>query len=317
MLDSSEERLARIAKMAHLYYIEKKNQVEVAAAMGVARTMVSRQLKEAEESGIVHVQVDYPVRSTRLERLMSERFGLAEPRIHIIDETSPEAVKNLVGIAAARCLSPTARRIAISWGSTLFEMIKNLDYRDDNGLEVIQLIGATGREHNPNDGPLIAQALAERLNARVYLLHAPLVAESALVATALMKDKVVRETLDRTSTADIAFVGIGSLEREKNSLFHAGYLSEKELQRIKAAGGVGDICAQFYDARGELLDIDINRRVIGLPLDELAQIPRVVGVAHGPEKVPGILGALRGHRISSLITDHRTAELVLSQDEKD
>jgi deoxyribonucleoside regulator len=314
MLDSAEERLVRISKMAYLYYIERKNQVEVAETMGLARTMVSRQLKEAEESGLVQIRVEYPVRSSRLERLFSERFDLAEPRIYLINEENSSAVKRLIGLAAARYLAPTARRIALSWGSTLFEMIKNLEPRADSGGEVIQLIGATGREHNPNDGPLIARALAERLNARLYLLHAPLVVESALVAKALMKDKVVRATLDRASAADIAFVGIGSLEREKNSLFHAGYLSEEELNRIKTAGGVGDICAQFVDAKGKLLDIDINRRIIGLPLAELAHIPKVVAVAHGPEKVKGILSALRGRHIKGLITDHRTAELVLALD---
>lgn len=317
MLDSSEERLARLAKMAHLYYAERKNQVDVAEAMGLARTMVSRQLKEAEESGLVKIYVDYPVRSTRLERLFSERFFLAEPRIYIVDEDDPSTAKGLIGLAAARYLledEPCARRIAISWGSTLSEMIKNLKPRVDRGLEVIQLIGATGHEHNPNDGPLIARALAERLNARLYPLHAPLVVESELVTSALMKDKVVRDTFNRASTADIAFVSIASLEREKNSLFRAGYLSEEDLDSIKAAGGVSDICARFFDTEGRLLDININRRIVGLPLSELARIPKVVAVTLGPEKVQGILGALRGRHIKGLITDHHTAELVLELD---
>ncbi len=317
MLNSSEEKLARFAKMAHLYYIEGKNQVEVAEAMGIARSMVSRQLKEAEELGLVQVRVDYPTRLNRLEQLFSQRFGLAEPRIYIVDEENPSTAKSLIGLAAARYLvedEPCARCIAISWGSTLFEMIKNLKPCADRGFEVIQLIGATGREHNPNDGPLIARALAERLTARLFPLHAPLVVESELVASALMKDKVVSNTLNRASTADIAFVSIASLEREKNSLFHAGYLSEEELDRIKMAGGVSDICARFFDLEGRLLDIDINRRIIGLPLAELARIPKVVAVTLGPEKAQGILGALRGRHVNGLITDHRTAELVLELD---
>lgn len=319
MLDAQEEKLARLARMSYLYFIEGKNQVEVAEAMGIARPMVSRQLKEAEECGIVKISVDYPTRSERLEKIFRDRFGLGSVRIHIIEEDEASRAKTLLGIAAARYLqeaAPALRRIAISWGSTLYEMIKHLDVHSDRGLEVVQLIGATGREHNPNDGPLIARGLAERLSARLYLLHAPLIVESELVAKALMKDKVVRETLDKANGADIAFVGIGSLEREKNSLFKAGYLQEEELERIRKAGAVGDTCAQFFDASGKLLDIDINRRVIGLPLGELAKIPKVLAVTLGEEKVRGILGAMRGHHINGLITDHRTAQLVLDLDDK-
>ncbi len=317
MLDIAELRRARLARMSYLYYVEGKNQVEVADAMGLARPQVSRQLKEAEDEGIVKISVEYPIRSGVLEKAFKERFGLAEARIHIVEEDDPAIAKALIGLAAAKYLSQEAahcKRIAISWGSTLYEMVKQLEPREDQGVEVVQLIGATGREHNPNDGPIIARALAERLHARLYLLHAPLVVESELVATALMKDRVVLETLNKAKDADIAFIGIGSLEREKNSLFRAGYLSEEELERIKASGGVGDTCARFFDASGRLLDIDINRRVIGLLPEDLEHLRKVVAVSLGEEKVPGILGALRGHRIKGLITDYRTAEMVLELD---
>ena len=129
-----------------------------------------------------------------------------------------------------------------------------------------------------------------------------------------MKDPVVLETLNKAREADIAFLGIGSLERSKNSLVKAGYLSEAEVDRIKAAGGVGDTCARFFDAQGKVLDIDINRRVIGLPPEELERVPKVMAVALGEEKVSCILGALRGRLVKGLITDHRTAERILELD---
>jgi len=317
MIDNDEEKLSRLAQMAHLYYVEGKNQVEIAEELGIARPMVSRQLKEAEDCGIVRISVNYPVRSERLEKAFHERFGLEIPRIYIVEKEDPVAAKALLGRAAARFLqieASDARRIGISWGSSLAQMIKHLEPTECRDFEVVQLIGATGREHNSNDGPLIARDLAEKLKARLYLLHAPLVVESELVASALMKDKVVLETLNKAREADIAFLGIGSLERSRNSLVKAGYLSEAEVDRIKAAGGVGDTCARFFDAQGNILDIDINRRVIGLPPEELKRVPKVMAVALGEDKVRCILGALRGHLVKGLITDHRTAERVLELD---
>jgi len=314
MLDNTEEKIAKIAQVAYLYYVQGKTQQEVATMLGIARPIISRQLKEAEKLGIVHIDISYPVRSSRLEQEMISRFGLQVCRVHIIDSDDENEIKSLVARGAAKFFVeklPSMRKIAVSWGSTLYEMIKQIEAQANPNLEIIQLIGATGQEHNPNDGPIIARNLAERLGAHLYPLHAPLVVESEHVAKALMKDKVIYQTLNRAIEADIAFVGIGSLEYKKNSLVKAGYLTEKELNEIRKAGAVGDICAQFYNIQGQILDIDINRRIIGLPIKKLQSGPTVIAASFGQDKVNGILGALRGRLINGLITDYETAEKII------
>jgi DNA-binding transcriptional regulator LsrR (DeoR family) len=54
--------------------------------------------------------------------------------------------------------------------------------------------------------------------------------------------------------------------------------------------------------------------VIGIDLQQLKGIPRVVGVAGGSWKSQAILGALRGGLIDILVTDGPTAKLVLVSD---
>jgi len=235
MLDSTEDKYSRLAKMAYLYHVGGKNQEEIATLMGVARPMISRQLKEAEKLGIVRIEVNYPIRSKKLEQEFIDRFNIKEPMIYIVETADPQELKMLIGRAAANYLENSVRlikRLAISWGSTLFEMIQQLKPLQMNDLEVIQLSGATGREHNPNDGPIIARNLAERLGAKLYPLHAPLIVDSIQVAKALLKDKVIRQTLDRATEADLSLVGIGSLEPQKNSLYKAGYVNEEELKKM-------------------------------------------------------------------------------------
>lgn len=319
MLNNIEEKNMKFAKIAYLYYVEKKNQEEISSIMQIARPLISRYLKEAEKLGIIRIEVMYPIRSARLEQEFISKFGLESPRILIIDTQDESELKALIGRAAAKFLYEkvsSINKIAISWGSTLYEMIQQLEQQNNPNLEVIQLIGATGKEHNPNDGPIIARNLSEKLGARLYLLHAPLIVESEQIAEALKKDKVIRQTLDRAIQADIAFVGVGSLQYQKNSLIKAGYLTEKELENIKKAGAVGDICAQFYDINGKILDIDINRRIIGVPIKELKNGPKIIAVGFGEDKARGILGALRGKLINGLITDYKTAEKVLIENEK-
>ncbi|MDF1523969.1 MAG: sugar-binding domain-containing protein, partial [Trueperaceae bacterium] len=110
--------------------------------------------------------------------------------------------------------------------------------------------------------------------------------------------------------ADVALVGIGALGDEAPSLIWRGYLAATDLTRLRAMGGVGNMCAQFFDADGQLLDADLNRRSISIGLQALATIDLVVAAASGRQKAPAILGALRGGHVDVLISDDQAIEQV-------
>ncbi len=89
-------------------------------------------------------------------------------------------------------------------------------------------------------------------------------------------------------------------------------MNEDEQDHIRATGAVGDICGQHYSLTGEWLDIDVNRRVVGISLDNLARIETVIGVAGSSRKGAAILGALRGRYVNVLITDDQAARKLLA-----
>jgi DNA-binding transcriptional regulator LsrR (DeoR family) len=202
--------------------------------------------------------------------------------------------------------------IGISWGSALQHMINALKPREMKDVVVIQLIGATGMESNPTDGPLLAKLLTDRLNATCLHLHTPLVVENKMVRNALLQERSIKETLNRAGDADIALVGIGSIDSDLYSLKMAGYISEEERQKMADAGVAGDICGNHYSINGELLDIDINNRVVGIDLPTLSKIDTVIAVAGDVRKGDAILGALRGKFIDVLVTDSLTAEYLIN-----
>ena len=76
---------------------------------------------------------------------------------------------------------------------------------------------------------------------------------------------------------------------------------------------MGDICLRFYDADGARVDSDVDRRVIGVTLDQLKRADRSVGIAGGERKYEAIRGALRGRWVNVLITDSTTAERLLGE----
>jgi DNA-binding transcriptional regulator LsrR (DeoR family) len=82
-------------------------------------------------------------------------------------------------------------------------------------------------------------------------------------------------------------------------------------------GAVGDIRVDFYDRQGELLDVPVSRRVIGLSRDDLRTVKNSIAVAGGVRKAEAILGALRAGVLHVLVTDEATAREVLRLDDED
>ena len=73
------------------------------------------------------------------------------------------------------------------------------------------------------------------------------------------------------------------------------------------AGAVGDMSLRFFDLQGKPVRTPLDERVIGLPLEDLARIPRVMALAGGASKTLAIMGALRTGVIDVLIPDKFTA----------
>jgi DNA-binding transcriptional regulator LsrR (DeoR family) len=121
----------------------------------------------------------------------------------------------------------------------------------------------------------------------------------------------VQETLISGRNADAVILGIGAHVAEASGLIWTGYLNQKELAFLQARGAVGHMCAQHYDAEGNVLDVEINQRVISIGIQALRNIKTVIAVAGSREKALAILGALRGQYLDVLITDEPAAQEVL------
>ncbi len=315
-MHNDEERAAYLARIASLYYDHGKTQQEIAEEIGVTRSAVSRLLAEAREKGIVEIIVHYPWRtSPQLEEALMRTFNLKAARVLVRGDKSYEEMLRGLGVLAAQYFDSILHDgmiIGISWGTALYQMIRALRPRQLAKAEVVQLIGATGAESVPTNGPILAQLLCRRLGCRCWHLHAPLIVDSRAGREALLQERSIRETLQRARLADVALVGIGSTRSDLYSLLRTGYVTEEEAQRIRMSGAVGDVCAQHYSITGEWLDIDINHRVVGIDLDTLTSIDTVIGVAGSSRKGQAILGALRGGYVNVLITDDQAAQKVLA-----
>ena len=88
-------------------------------------------------------------------------------------------------------------------------------------------------------------------------------------------------------------------------------MSQADLDNLFSLGAVGDIALRFFDINGIPIQSELDERVIGITLEQLRQIPRVVGITGGPQKQSVVRGALEGKLIDVLITDNQTAQELL------
>jgi deoxyribonucleoside regulator len=126
----------------------------------------------------------------------------------------------------------------------------------------------------------------------------------------------IKRTLNVARNADVALVGVGSLEPTTSVFVKSEAMTEKDLRALIANGAVGDTSWQMFTEDGKLHKDSFNQRVIGLSLADLKKIPTTLAVAGGTAKAKAILGALNTGVINVLCIDDKAAKMILKNQEK-
>jgi deoxyribonucleoside regulator len=317
MADASAELMTSAAR---LYYLDNLDQHQVAAILGVSRSKVSRLLTAARERGIVRITVDpFDPRDEELEACLKEQLGLA--RVVVVKNLSPQAesVRRAIGHFAAPTVASLIKphmTIGIAGGRTIGALVDALPrQRGDRAIRVVQLMGYIDPTARRADAPEVGRALAERFGGEFLTLHVPVFLGDQQTRDSLRSHGHITLLWQEFANLDLALVGIGSLEE---SMFaERGVLDRSELERLRAAGAVGEICGRFFDRDGQECTTDYRNRVIGIELDVLRQRPEVIGVTNGASRHEAVLAAIRGKLITSLIIDDAGAAAVLAADERE
>ncbi len=312
-----EDRTLLLARVAKLYYLDDLSQNEIAAQVGISRSAISRILTEARRLGIVEIRIHQPLqRDDRIEQALMERFGLQQAAVvNTGANIKLSESLQIVGEMAATLLAQRLPEIAvlgISWGTAVAATVDALPVLHLPELQVVQIIGAAGSTTNMTDTPDLAVWAARKLGSQFRVLSAPMFVENAVVAGSLLTNRTVAEALDLASKADVALVGIGGIDPTINSVIRAGYATREYIEMLRSQGVVGDVCGLYFNLAGDVMDIELHERRIGISQQWLtSHHKQVIGVAVGEAKIPAILGALNGRLIGTLVTDRSTAECLL------
>lgn len=309
MLKKEEKK--QLIKVAKMYYFEELTQAKIAEKFGVSRPVISKMLQKARDEGIVEINIhDEGFDLTELEQKIARYFQLNDVVVTSTENLPEEQTAVVLGRVTAQYVSnmikKNVEKIGVSWGKALYHMVKEYPIENRDNIKVIPLVGGIGPSDVELHANQIAYEFAKKINGESESLYAPAMVDSVALKEELIRLPHISSVLEQGRNVDLAIVGIGN-PFQQSTLVEIGYLGEKEFEDLRKGNVVGDIGSKYIRKDGQEANHTINQRVIGIELNDLKKIERVIGVAAGIHKVDSILAVLKGGYLDILITDDQTA----------
>src|SRR3954469_6825579 len=274
--------LRLIARVAQMYHGGGKRQAEIADNLQITQATISRMLKRAEQEDIVRTTVIPPPGTfSDLEAAIRERFGIREAIVVDCTEDREGAIMARIGEGAAHFLEVTLKQDEIigisSWSETVLRMVDNIHpHKGTKAKYVVQTLGGMGDPSVQTHATQLTTRLARLTGAESKLLAVQGVTSSREAKLLMQADPYVRETMDLFGSITLAIVGIGAVEPSELLARSGNIFSSRELADLAEAGAVGDISLRFFDKNGKSVKTPLDDRVLGLPLEDLARVERVI-----------------------------------------
>src|SRR6516162_3265459 len=313
---------ALLLRAAWFYYKDELTQDEIAKRLSVSRASVGRLLDRARRVGLVTINLNAEyLNAFELSAELRQTFNLSEALVvpdHEKEPTDHHALNARIGLGGAQFMSTHLRpggSLGVGWGETVSRVIAATSFGTVGPVHMVTLTGGVEgylpaflSSKSEGEG-----AMGEMTTATV--IPTPIVASTPELAAALKAEPAIQQVLKQACGVDQAIVGVGTPTADA-TIVEMGYLEAEDVRTLRDHAVVGDILGQFFDASGRVVKLPIHDRRIGIELTDLAQIPKVVGVAGGLHKVDAILGALRGGFLDVLVTNELAALRLLELEGK-
>ncbi|MEW8973518.1 MAG: sugar-binding transcriptional regulator [Tissierellaceae bacterium] len=315
MKNISSEDIKLLIEIAYMYYDEGAKQSDIGKKYNISRSLVSRYLKKAKEYGVVEILIHDELLHPyyELEQKLKKEFSLKDV-ICVESADNKLAQKRRVANAAAKYFLRQLKEfdvVAITGGTTIDE-VSNLIAASTNYSNVtfVSMTGGFGGETTHIQANIICEKFATKLGAKVEYLYAPVLVDSLEAKNVFISQTYIKNVLNTAKNADVLLTGIGGFP-SFSTLANAHLDQILTLTDDQYNNIVGDFCYNFIDKDGKLIDSEWNDRVITLSIDEVQNIPNVIAVAEGDEKIESIYASLKAELIDVLVTDKTTGSNLL------
>lgn len=303
----------QLAQIAIMHYENGMSQQEIADKLGLSKMTVSRMLQKAKELDIVKTSIKLPFTLHQgIANELLKKYGLKKAIVTKKVDEETVSVPELIGRVYAFYLGvgiPDDFVLGMGVGNTIGQIVQNLVPMKTNNLHIVQLMG--GLSDVTFENPFtIVQETCRKLNAKgTYFTSFATVENRDLRDSLLYNTSMGQQIMETWKICNKALFGIGAIE--KGTLLSPKLVEPGEIERIKREGAIGDILGHCFNEKGEFVQTDLEDRLVSIPVSMLRGIDERVAVAGGEFKVRAIQGALRSGIVTDLVTDEKTASLLL------
>ena len=297
------------------YYQQDLSQAEVAARMGISRPTVAKLLAHGRARGFVTVEIHDPrEEASELALRLQERFALACVRVAhgcVADEAEAISQVGRVGAELVARLVRDDMSVGISWGRTMSALAAHLPRAPRVGVRVVQLKGGASFSERATHDFEIMRSFCEAFGAEPRYLPLPVIFQDTAMLSIVRRDRAIERILEEGRGVDVAVFTVGSLGREALAL-NLGQLEDDEVEAL-LRDAVGDACSRFFTREGVVALASVDRRTVGITLDELRSRPVRVLVAGGRVKAEALDTALHMGLATHLVVDQDLALALLER----
>jgi deoxyribonucleoside regulator len=306
-----------ISRSVYLYYRENLNIQEISDRLGISRFRVSRYLKEAEETGMVTIQInDRDMHYDALACMLEKKYSVKRVVLVPVDRHEDnDTLRRRVGAKGAQLMQniPSGASVGITLGRTMAYMVEALPKTTTKLAYVSELTGGLGFVLSEYPSSALASLFAKKFFSYCYQLSAPIIVSDCEIAQSLCSDNSIAKTLEMSRQCDIAICGVTPFNKD-SMLTRSGVMNDRDLRSIQERGGVGSIIGRFFDKDGKELDTEFKNRAIAIKMEEFLRIPERMILAGGWNKIEAIEGVLRGQLATTIVMDDFTANELLNRE---
>lgn len=305
-----------LAEMANLYYKQGKTQSEIARYFDTNRFRVAKLLQEALNENIVEIHINYSSeRNKEMEKRLMECYPLRKAMVVNTRYSSGIETQSRIGKVGANYLTRLLEEtptIGIAWGKTVYSVISQFPSGALRSVSAVQLTGDPRMTNPLFDSRELVRAAATAFQGSYYYLNAPIYLASDHLKQSFYQEPVIRETRMEAKKMGVVISGIGGMSSIPLENPHVQpYLTEQDL----AAGErcIGSLYGYTLDEHGQIADIDLNRKLVSVDLQDLMNAPHRLVVGYGRHKVHVMVKALESGLYNELLTDDDTAQRMIEE----
>ncbi|WP_175477151.1 sugar-binding transcriptional regulator [Ruania alba] len=299
-----------MSAIAHAYYVEDESKVAIAKTHGISRFQVARLLQRAREQGLVRIDIrSADGVNVGLSSELREALGLTAAWVVEPDEEDPV---ELVGSTMARVLESTVQTgevIGMNWSRALVTMTRHLTRLPR--CTTVQLAGHAAIGTDLPDTSELVRRIARASGGDAFPIPAPLLVTDEAALRSLLGQPAIAAATAMFDSIDTAAISVGAWTAGESTV-HAS-ASERDRTQADAHGVVGEVNGRLFDQTGAPVENVIGNRVLGIHLDQLTRVPRLLAGAFGEVRAEATIAAVRAGYVNELVADRALAEAILAR----